>query len=245
MANRKKRSEKNERIDETWLIPYSDLMTLLLALFVVLFAASTIDAQKYNAMKESLSVAFSTGDRVVDLDPSADAPIEEFINSNKDGQLEELKETVDRYIAQNNLGKDLQTRLRDNYLVITIPDQALFDSGSAQIKPEFIDTITSIGSMLEQYPQYEVVVSGHTDNVPINTREFPSNWDLSSERALNVMKLLLQNTNLDPQRFSAIGYGEYRPVAPNDTAANRTKNRRVEVTIKQWDGRSSSLSLSH
>lgn len=235
MANRKNRSGEEERIDESWLIPYSDLMTLLLALFIVLFASSTIDAQKYNSMKESLSVAFSTGDKVVDLDPSADTPVEEFIRSKNDQNLEELKRTVDSYIGENNLGKDLQTRLQNNYLVITIPDRALFDSGSAQIKPQFISTITSIGSILEQYPQYEVVVSGHTDNVPINTREFPSNWDLSSERALNIMKLVLQNPNLDPQRFSAIGYGEYRPVDTNDTAAGRTKNRRVEVTIKQRD----------
>jgi chemotaxis protein MotB len=176
----------------------------------------------------------------VDLDPSASVPVEDFIKSKNDSQLEELKQTVDSYIGENDLGKDLQTSLQNNYLVITIPDRALFDSGSAQIKSEFISTITSIGSMMEQYPQYEVVVSGHTDNVPINTREFPSNWDLSSERALNIMKLVLQNPNLDPQRFSA-GYGEYRPVSANDTAAGRTKNRRVEVTIKQWDGKSNNL----
>lgn len=241
MANRRKRTEEeDEHIDETWLIPYSDLMTLLLALFIVLFASSTIDAQKYNSMKEALSVAFSTGDKVVDLDPSASVPVDDFIKSN-DSQLEELKKTVDNYIAENNLGKDLQTSLQNNYLVITIPDQALFDSGSAQIKAEFTSIITSIGSMLEQYPQYEVVVSGHTDNVPINTREFPSNWHLSSERALNIMQLVLQNPNLDPRRFSAIGYGEYRPVADNNTAAGRTKNRRVDVTIEQWDGKLNSI----
>lgn len=241
MANRRKRSEEDEHIDETWLIPYSDLMTLLLALFIVLFASSTIDAQKYNSMKEALSVAFSTGDKVVDLDPSANVPVEDFIKSRNDQQLDELKQTVDNYIGENNLGKDLQTSLQNNYLVITIPERALFDSGSAQIKSQFISAITSIGSILEQYPQYEVVVSGHTDNVPINTREFPSNWHLSSERALNIMQLVLQNPNLDPRRFSFIGYGEYRPVDTNDTASGRTKNRRVEVTIKQWDGKSNNL----
>lgn len=237
MANRNKRrrrrSDEDEPIDESWLIPYSDLMTLLLALFIVLFASSTIDAQKYNAMKESLSTAFSTGDKIVDLDPSANTPVEEFIKSKDDRQLEELKQTIDNYISENNLGHDLQTSLQDNFLVITIPDQALFDSGSAQIKAEFTDVVTSIGSMLEQYPQYEAIVSGHTDNVPINTREFPDNWHLSSKRALNILNLVLQNPNLDPRRFSGIGYGEHRPVADNDTDANRTKNRRVEVTIKQ------------
>ncbi|MNN66255.1 Outer membrane porin F precursor [compost metagenome] len=85
--------------------------------------------------------------------------------------------------------------------------------------------------MLQQFPDYEVIVSGHTDNIPISNHEFPSNWDLSSVRALNFMKILLLNDQLDPKKFSAIGYGEYHPVSPNDTVAGRALNRRVEVSI--------------
>jgi chemotaxis protein MotB len=234
MASRKKKKHEDEHMDESWLIPYSDILTLLVALFIVLFASSNVDIQKYNAMKEAMSAAFHTGTRVVNLDPEPDTTVERMHQTTNDLQLEQLKKTIDKYIADNNLTTELQTGLQNNFLTLTIRDRALFDSGSAEIKQEFVKTVVTIGQMLEQYSQYEVIIKGHTDNVPINTREFESNWDLSSERALNFMKLVLQNRNLDPRRFSAIGYGEYRPIAPNDSAEGRTKNRRVEVTIQQW-----------
>lgn len=234
MAKNKQHHEE-EHMDETWLIPYSDLLTLLLALFIVLFASSTVDAEKYNAMKESLSAAFNSGTRIIKMEPAPDSRVQKLETTTNDVQLEQLKNQIDQYIAENNLTMELETGLQNNYLTITIRDRALFDSGSAYVKPEFRKTIKAIGNMLQQYSQYEVIVSGHTDNVPINTKEFESNWDLSSKRALNFMKLLLQNKNLEPKRFSAIGYGEYRPIALNETEEGRTKNRRVEVTIKQWE----------
>ncbi|RYD02856.1 hypothetical protein N752_22860 [Desulforamulus aquiferis] len=97
------------------------------------------------------------------------------------------------------------------------------------------EKVSVIGTILDEYPQYEVIVSGHTDSVPINNYQFESNWDLSSKRAINFMKLLLQNDSLDPKRFSAIGYGEYRPVSDNATEEGRAQNRRVEVKIKRPD----------
>ncbi|MEG6615805.1 flagellar motor protein MotB [Peptococcaceae bacterium 1198_IL3148] len=234
MTSRQKKKRNEDHMDETWLVPYSDILTLLLALFIVLFASSTVDAQKYNSMREAMSAAFHTGTRVVNLDPEPDTTVERLHQTTNDLQLEQLKRQIDKYIEENNLSTELETGLKNNFLTLTIRDRALFDSGSAEIKQEFVKTIVSIGHMLEQYNQYEVVIKGHTDNVPINTRQFESNWDLSSERALNFMKLILQNKNLDPRRFSAIGYGEYRPIESNDTAEGRTKNRRVEVTIQKW-----------
>ncbi|MBM7856126.1 chemotaxis protein MotB [Desulfohalotomaculum tongense] len=233
MSKKNKGSHDDGHIDESWLIPYADLLTLLLALFIVLFASSTVDAQKYNALKQSLSAAFYSGSGILDTKTSPDNIIEEMEKTVNDRGLGQLKEQLDKYISENNLGTELQTNLYNDSLVITIRDEAFFDSGSAVVKPKAKKTITSIARILEQYPQYEVVVSGHTDNVPINNKEFESNWDLSSKRALNCMKILLQNKNLDPYRFSAIGYGEYRPIASNETAAGRAKNRRVEVSIKK------------
>ncbi|HZG78353.1 MAG TPA: OmpA family protein, partial [Paenibacillus sp.] len=101
----------------------------------------------------------------------------------------------------------------------------------AQLKPESRELAVTISELLEQYPNYEVVVSGHTDNVPIKTSQFPSNFHLSAERALSFMAVLLENPGVGQERFSSVGYSEYKPVASNDTAEGRAQNRRVEVSI--------------
>ncbi|MDO7789115.1 flagellar motor protein MotB [Desulforamulus aquiferis] len=229
----KKNKHHEEHIDETWLIPYADLLTLLLALFIVLFASSTIDNDKFKAMKESLNVAFQKGDGLIlDMNKPSE-PIE--MNQNDTIKLEQLKKQLDQYIQDNNLSQELNTGLTENYVLLTIREFALFDSGSAIVKPLGREKVSVIGTILDEYPQYEVIVSGHTDSVPINNYQFESNWDLSSKRAINFMKLLLQNDSLDPKRFSAIGYGEYRPVSDNATEEGRAQNRRVEVKIKRPD----------
>lgn len=231
MGKRGKNTHHEEHIDESWLIPYADLLTLLLALFIVLFASSTIDNDKFKAMKESLNVAFQKGDGIIMDMNQPSQPIE--MNQNDTIKLEQLKKQLDQYIQNNDLTNELNTGLTENYVLLTIRDFALFDSGSAVVKPLGKEKVVVIGNILVEYPPYEVIVSGHTDSVPINNYQFESNWDLSSKRAINFMKLLLQNKDLDPQRFSAIGYGEYRPIADNVTEEGRSQNRRVEVKIKK------------
>lgn len=234
MPGRRRKEEHEEHIDESWLIPYSDLLTLLLALFIVLFASSTIDSKKYNAMRESFIQALSGGTGVLDKEaPSNNSMMDVKTRDREILELEQLKRELDQYIRDKNLTMELETRLATDFLLITIRDHTLFDSGRADIKPKARETIISLSNMLLHYPGFEVVVSGHTDNRPINTREFESNWDLSSKRALNVMKLILINRGLSPSKFSAIGYGEYRPIASNETEDGRTKNRRVELAVKR------------
>ncbi|MBC8014322.1 MAG: OmpA family protein, partial [Sporomusaceae bacterium] len=114
--------------------------------------------------------------------------------------------------------------------MIRIKDSALFTSGSAELRPDSQRFGAEIATMLSSLSQ-QIVISGHTDNEPINTREFPSNWELSSKRSINFMKFLLSQGKLRPERFSAVGYGEYRPMVPNDTIEGHSKNRRVEVLI--------------
>ncbi len=250
--NRKHRLQHHDEghIDETWLIPYADLLTLLLALFIVLFASSTIDMKKFDEISRALSSAFKSGTGFLEyasLVPQTES-LEDREKSKQQHEqkatggddkkrreetieLEKLKQLIDQYIQKNGLSSQLETKLNFQQLRITISDNALFSSGSATVKPEARKLAVSISDMLEQYPHFEVVVSGHTDNEPIHTKEFESNWDLSSKRALNFMKILLENSKLDPGRFSAIGYGEFRPVSSNDTVEGRAKNRRVEVSI--------------
>ncbi|WP_059048688.1 flagellar motor protein MotB [Paenibacillus senegalimassiliensis] len=249
MSKKNKHQDHEEHADESWLLPYSDLMTLLLALFIVLFGMSNIDAQKFQEMSEAFNGVFTGGVGILnenamisnlntsnsetDLPKSSSDLIarQDELKRQEQQNLEELKQQLDNYIQQNGLTEDLDTNLNQSQLMITISDNALFPSGEAEVKPEARMLAKAISVMLQEFPDYEVIVSGHTDNVPINTYQFPSNWDLSSVRALNFMKILLFNEHLDPKKFSAIGYGEYHPVAENDTATGRAQNRRVEVSI--------------
>jgi chemotaxis protein MotB len=245
VVSKKRRQESHEdHPDETWLIPYSDLLTLLLALFIVLYSVSSLNVSKLQELQEAFSIAFNSGfgllskSSVVDNGNMAEdakqrihSKSQEELKQEEQQSLEKLKRQLDQYIRQNGLSSQLETQLNQSQLMITIRDNALFASGSADIKPESRKLAVAIGQMLQNYKDYEVIVSGHTDNQPINTPEFASNWELSSKRAINFMKILLQNKAFDPRRFSAIGYGEYRPVDSNDTEAGRARNRRVEVSI--------------
>jgi chemotaxis protein MotB len=245
MARRRRRSEYHEEhMDETWLVPYSDILTLLLALFIVLFASSQIDQKKFEQIAQSFSSAFGAGSPAVfegarvqpqistqpSMDQIGDPSTKGQGYLQENAQLLEVKQSLDKYIQDNHMGGDLQTVLTGEGLMIRIKDTALYPSGSAELLPQSRRMGTAIAKMLVPLKQ-KVTISGHTDNVPINTAEFPSNWDLSSKRALNFMKFLLAQEKLEPERFSAIGYGEYRPLAPNNTGEGQQTNRRVEVLI--------------
>ncbi len=251
MAKRKQHPpEPEEHADETWLVPYSDILTLLLALFIVLFASAHVEQNKFQQIADSFSSAFNSGGpsifnknnsshlTIVQGQPS---PEIEKVNAVGEGerdqayhqenaQLSEAKQALDNYIKSNGMGGDLTTAMTEDGLIVRIKDKALYASGSAVPLAESRQLADKIAKMLTLLPQ-KVIISGHTDNVPINTAEFPSNWDLSSKRAITFMKLLLADGNLQPERFSAIGYGEYRPAAANDTSEGRAQNRRVEILI--------------
>lgn len=248
--NKKRKPHHEDHLDETWLIPYADLLTLLLALFIILFASSEMDSKKYDSIMRSLNNAFTGGvsffeqPQVVPVpgDPASDlqkktedakAKQEEQLNQvrKETADLQELKQKIDNYIETNQLSTQLETKLTQDLLMITIRDNALYSSGSATVKPDAQKLAVTISDLLQNYPQYQIEVAGHTDNVPIRNAEFETNWDLSTKRALNFMKILLENPNVSANRFRAIGYSEYRPIDTNNTADGRAKNRRVEVSI--------------
>lgn len=255
MSRKHRHEEHEEHVDESWLIPYADLLTLLLALFIVLYSMNSVDIKKFEEMSQAFNVALSNGTGILENtaivktgddngkkqdeegsqeDKKEDKKEEEAreeLKKKEQEDLEKLKKQIDSYIKKNGLTTDLETKLNLSQLMITISDNALFAPAQANVKPEAEELATAIGKMLQQYPDYEVIVSGHTDDTPISTVFFKSNWDLSSMRAIRFMDILLENKQLKPERFSAIGYGEYRPVADNNTVAGRAKNRRVEVSI--------------
>jgi chemotaxis protein MotB len=256
----KKRGHDESHIDETWLIPYADLLTLLLALFIVLFASSSLDAKKFETLAQSLSNAFNGGTGVLQNPSPTPTPVprstddspsdpsssitpkpskEEERQAAKQQQeqqetedLQKLKQSMDKYIHDNGLDNQIETKLLPEGLKIVIRDLAFFRLGSAEIKPEARNLAVAMSHLLAAYPR-KVVVSGHTDNVPITSGQYSSNWDLSTRRAVNFLHILLENDKLDPSNFSAVGYGEYQPVVPNDTEEHRAQNRRIEVFIQR------------
>ncbi|MCU9612396.1 flagellar motor protein MotB [Caldibacillus lycopersici] len=265
MSKRKKKEKHEEHADESWLLPYSDMLTLLLALFIVLFAASNVDAQKFQAMSQVFGEIFTNGEGIMEQPntvPSTelDAMVEqkeekeekedkqeqeelekqqgttEEQEANKVGntekeQLTAIQEKINNYIINKNLSGQLQTKLTDEGLLIVINDNVFFASGSASVRQQDIQIAQELSELLVLNPPRNIIISGHTDNVPIHNSNFQSNWELSVMRAVNFMKILLQNGNLDPAHFSAKGFGEHQPVASNDTNEGRAKNRRVEVLI--------------
>ncbi|WP_047984476.1 flagellar motor protein MotB [Ornithinibacillus californiensis] len=238
-----KRKNEDHHVDESWLLPYSDLLTLLVALFIVLFAMSEIDVKKYEELSAFFQSEFSSGDKGIMEHPVPTPEIEpqEEEEENEepepsDGEkellnLQELQRKIDNYIRENNLTASLETQLSGEGLMISIKNDISFDPGSSDVSEGGIEIAREISNLLYTDPPHQIVISGHTDDVPMNNARFGSNWELSVMRAVNFMSLILDNEQLDPARFSAKGYGEHQPVVANDSDANRARNRRVEVLI--------------
>jgi chemotaxis protein MotB len=250
MAKRKKHKKHEDHVDESWLIPYADLLTLLLALFIVLFASSTIDAQKFQAISSAFSNELSGGTGVMEF-PS---PVEDIEMTEVDEQeklkaadreeLEEMQKKMTAYIKENNLQDKVETELTGEGLLLRIRDNVLFNSGASEIQPQQIKSAQEISELLVMDIPRSIIISGHTDNVPIKTAQFASNWELSAMRSVNFMKEILRNEKLDPRLFSSKGYGEYQPIASNDTESGRAQNRRVEILILPQDKTDQSTSSS-
>lgn len=241
MAKKKHAKPHEEENGEAWLLPYSDLMTLLLALFIALFAISQTDQKKMTALAQAFSAAFNMGGpsffdnagpnvgRRSEMISDEDQGNQAYLAENQ--QLEELQKKMQEYIEQNNLEDQLSTQLAEEGLMIRIKERALFPSGSAQLVGQAKSIVPVVAGLLASIPE-RVVISGHTDNVPISNAQYPSNWELSSSRAMTLMKAVLAaNNGLNPARFSAVGYSEYRPIADNNSEAGKAQNRRVEIFI--------------
>ncbi|KFN02961.1 membrane MotB of proton-channel complex MotA/MotB family protein [Bacillus clarus] len=217
------------------------MLTLLFALFIVLFAMSSIDAAKFKQMavafRSELVGGSGNKEFLSDQKPnqekelSASSPESEEIRQQEMNELKVLQNSIDQYINERQLSSSFKTELTERGLMITIVENILFDSGKAHVKLESLHIAKEMASLLVSASPREITVSGHTDNVPIVNAQFASNWELSTQRAVNFMQVLLQKKELAPDKFSAIGYGEYRPVASNDMQEGKAKNRRVEVLI--------------
>ena len=227
---RKKKHEEHEN-HERWLVSYADFITLLFAFFVVMYSISSVNEGKFRVVSQSIVEALNplipmsattlrfqpdsqggpTSTRAISIDMQVYTKLSEAIKAiDTSGRVK---------VAQSERG-----------VTISITDTMLFKPGEATVLSESRETLMRVASVLTDFPQ-QIRIEGHTDNVPIHTKEFPTNWELSAARALNITRFLTEGGYLPSERLAASGYGEFHPIAPNDTPEGRSQNRRVEVVI--------------
>jgi chemotaxis protein MotB len=226
---------------DRWLISYADFITLLFGLFVVLYAFARADQKKQSQVVEAIDSAFKSMGAFSDSKPTAGAqgaaqpahaamseqvltPME--VKSDLDRIRQDLTQSLSKQIASHAVALEMG----HDGLVISLREAGFFDSGSATPKPEALPTLRQIAERLSATP-YDLRIEGHTDNIPIHTAEFDSNWELSAARATHIARLFLEMKAIPPDRLSAAGYAEFHPVASNDTAEGRAENRRVDLVV--------------
>lgn len=216
-----------------WMVTFSDLITLILVFFILLFSMSQIDIVKFRTIADSFQQRqiLEFYPSVIPFDnPSAEPEVESGEGREAEQDLNSLLSNIQSYLKENELTDVVVATRSERGVVLVLQEQALFASGEATVLPDAYPFLDKVGGLLSEIPNF-VKVEGHTDNRPINTYRFPSNWELSSARASSVVRYLITTEDLDPKRFIAVGYGDTRPVAPNDKVENLQKNRRVEVII--------------
>jgi chemotaxis protein MotB len=243
------RPPKSHASHDRWLVSYADFITLLFSLFVVLFAFAKADQKKHVEVSQAIDTAFQSlgifpdasrqpangasgaagTDKaaipmniVMGEDVLSPAKVKDDLNHVR----RELEQTLSNQVATHTVSMKMG---RDG-LVISLRDAGFFNSGSAIPKPESLPTLRQIAASLGRTP-YDLRIEGHTDNIPIHTAEFDSNWELSSARATRIARIFLDLKAMPPERISAAGYAEFHPVASNDTADGRSQNRRVDLVV--------------
>lgn len=242
MSKKRKHAHQEEEGGEAWLLPYSDLMTLLLAVFIVLFAVSKIDAKKAQEMSDQFAGAMmdknynnsqgtgtGSGSGGGPLNVDTKSELESFFGEYELKKLEALKAELDNKIHSDGMDQSASTMIDMRGLVIRLNNAVLFESGSAEIK-KHEQTLDEVASILNTADNY-IRIEGHTDNTPIRRSNYASNWELSTARAVNVVKLFINKNNFPPEKLIAVGYGEYKPVADNETAEGRSSNRRIDIIV--------------
>lgn len=254
----------NQNYINRWIVSYADFITMLLALFMVLYALSQMDIKHMKTFSTSIDKAFDVNSkhlnrknlklneksRLLKLFKTTETNIYPDYQKmqNSDYSSKELKKRLSGFENQINteslnfddLKKNIQSKFSDarniniirepRGLLIRLNDTVLFDRGSDIIKSKALNILDKIAVILKDETN-SIRIEGHTDNLPIKTDKFPSNWELSTARAVNIIKYLVTAQNFDPNRLSAVGYGEYVPISDNDTEAGRASNRRVDIVV--------------
>jgi chemotaxis protein MotB len=230
----RRRNNKDEHENlERWLLTYADLITLLLAFFIMMYTFSKHDAQKYNEVSAHLKTIFSGGSGIAQQGKAnGKLPLESHLQAGSSiGVEEKLKHEFNETSNDNGLKNNIFIFTDERGVVVRIMDKAFYDEGKADLKPGAKGALDKIIPIIRDLKNH-IRIEGHTDNTPISKGEFKSNWELSVRRSTEVVRYILEKGPIPPDRVSATGYAEYRPVINNDTAENKALNRRVEMIIE-------------
>ena len=253
----KKEPEKHVN-HERWLVSYADFITLLFAVFVVLYAMGQSDKKKVEEVMQSIQASFGMANaganaqkinvltsKSINIMPSL-KPELSIVPAGRTGRgqvktraeekdFRQIKASLEAYLVKQGAQNKVSLNITRRGLVVSLKEAGFFDSGQAHIKPDAYELINTIAEAMTQYNN-PLRVEGHTDNVPISNSQFPSNWELSTARAVNGLKYLIKHFDVDPNKISATGYAEFRPIADNTTAEGRAKNRRVDLVMLSSEG---------
>jgi len=241
MEQRKRLSEDLWEEDEAragWIVTFADLMTLLLVFFVLMYSISALNVEKFKEAMKSIQISLGEKSPPIDLiDLTKGGGVQkkvvslEDLSGLKSRKLDILKR-IKEFIEERNLERNIEVFLDRGRVVIRITGTILFDSGVASLKRDGKPIIDEIAQIIQEFPDFNVNIKGHTDNVPISTNKFPSNWELSAIRATTVLRRLTEK-GIGAERLTATGYAELLPLGPNDTDEDRQKNRRVEFVLEK------------
>jgi chemotaxis protein MotB len=227
MARKKKHEEHGA--GERWAVPYADFLSLLLALFIALFAISTIDKKKLASFVEAISAAFSFKPISTSAPPSIIEGV--GVKQKREDAKKKIKERVQQIIKKLNLEGKVSVEIIPIGVRIRILDYILFPSCSTEINQEYKELLNGIAEVIKE-AKLPVEVEGHTDDIPPGpTCSYPSNWELSAARAAAVVRYLITAGNLPPYLFSAVGYADTKPISPNNSEVGRRLNRRIEINL--------------
>ncbi len=225
---------ENDLLDESeeqgsWITTYADLVTLLLCFFVLLYSMSSLDKKKFEKAMESLRGSLGSGyfREFIEVPESPDSEI--TLDNTTFGKEKILKD-INQFINEKKIGVYVVLKMYDGKIIIRVRGKILFKSGDSIFQRKGRPILDEIISIIDEYSEYSVNIKGHTDNIPIRTQKFNSNWDLSALRATSVLKYLIKG-GITPKRLTATGYAHTMPLVPNNSSKNRAKNRRVEFVL--------------
>lgn len=233
MITGKKTRRTEKAIDQKnagWLYTFNDMMTLLLVFFVLIFSLGTLNVQDIQSAQLSLQSGLGIFEAGKKTSIGIVAPLATY-DIGTATFTKKLEESLEDLNSKNGIGVTYD----DKAIIIALEDAVLFQSGSADINSDGLLVLDNIGSSVLNSISNPVRIEGHTDTDPIHTKKFPSNWELSTIRSVNVLKYLVDNSKILPKRLSAVGYGDTKPLFPNDTPENKSRNRRVEIVITTDD----------
>ncbi|MGL6105055.1 OmpA family protein [Romboutsia sp.] len=232
MSRKKRRGNSEDDINpDAWLATYSDTITLVLTFFILLYSISSVDSQKLKELSEALQGSLSGTVSIKDIENIGDIDSTK-VNPSSGGntEYENLVEKLNTVIENNSLTDVVKIREEDRGVVLQLDETILFDSGQAALKEDRRNVLNLISTVISNVDN-DVLVEGNTDNIPMNTEEFPSNWELSTARAVSVVRYFIEEKGQNPTRFAVKGYGEHKPLVENSTPENRATNRRVDILI--------------